>query len=301
MLRFAVLWCLVHVAGRLPAGMLDALAATGGTAAWYASRRIREVTTDHMRHVLGSAAPRARIEATARECARSVARYYADFARAGAHPDALRDALVEVRGFEALRDAYARGGGVILVGAHLGNPEMVIRAGASLGLPLAAVTEPLAPPRVHEFVHRIRGREGVRFIPATTAGLRATLDHLRGGGVLALLVDRDVLGTAPRRLFFLERAPLPTGAVELARRTGAPVFIAWAPRAGAGRFRVHIEPLPLPPATGDREADLESGMQALTAALEVGIRRWPGQWFPLNPVWGQPTPTRDRAFTASVE
>lgn len=294
MLRFAFLWCLVHIAGRLPARALDALAATGGTAAWYASRRIREVTTDHMRHVLGPGAPRTRIEATARECARSVARYYADFARAGASREAVADALAELRGVEAVREAHARGQGVILVGAHLGNPEMVIRAAASLGLPLAAVTEPLSPPRVHEFVHRIRGREGVRFIPATAAGLRATIEHLRGGGVLAMLVDRDVLGTAPQRLFFLERAPLPTGAVELARRTGAPVFIAWAPRIGPGRFRVLVEPLPLPPPTGNREADIESGIQALTTALEHGIRRWPGQWFPLNPVWGV-----DNTFTRS--
>ncbi|GMU41093.1 MAG: hypothetical protein AMXMBFR23_19590 [Chloroflexota bacterium] len=301
MLRLAFLWSLVHVVGRLPAGALDALAAAAGTATWYASRRIQEVTTDHMRHVLGPGAPRARVQAAARECARSVARYYADFARAGASPETVSGAILEVRGLEAVREAHAAGHGVIVVGAHLGNPEMVIRAAASLGLPLAAVTEPLSPPRVHEFVHRIRGREGVRFIPATTAGLRATIEHLRGGGILAMLVDRDVLGTAPQRLFFLERAPLPTGAVELARRTGAPVFIAWAPRAGAGRFRVLIEPLPLPPPTGDREGDLESGMAALTSALEAGIRRWPGQWFPLSPIWSQATPTGTRASTGSVE
>ncbi|MDP2326779.1 MAG: lysophospholipid acyltransferase family protein [Dehalococcoidia bacterium] len=302
MIQFAALWLLVHVAGRLPARILDPLAATTGTIAWYASRRIREVTTDHARHSLGLMATPARVDATALASARAAALYYADFARAGgAPPEPIADAVVDFHGIPALFEAVDAGRGVILVSAHLGNPEMVVRALAPFGLCLAAMTEPLASPRVHEFVHRIRARGGVPFIPATSAGLRAVLTHLHRGGTLAMLVDRDVLGTAAPRPFFEERAPMPSGAVELAGRTGAPMFAVWVPRVGPGRYRVIVEPVPLPSPTGDREADVEAGMRALVAALEAGIRRWPGQWFPLSPIWGQATPTGTRASSGSVE
>jgi lauroyl/myristoyl acyltransferase len=287
-MRFACLWFLARVAGRLPARLLDVIAVVGGTAAWYASRRVRETTTDHMRHVLGVGAPPARVAATARECARSAARYYASFALAGSgRSEPLAQAVEAFEGLPALQEAYERGEGVILVSAHLGNAELVGRAVVPLGLDFAVVTELLSPSRVHELVHRVRGQAGVKLIPATLGGMRDALAHLRVGGTLGLLVDRDVLGTAPRRPFFGERAPLPTGAVELAHRTGAPVFAVWIPRTAAGRSRVIIEAVPLPPATGDREADVETGMAALTAALEGGIRRWPGQWFPLVPIWGE--------------
>ncbi|MDA0270082.1 MAG: lysophospholipid acyltransferase family protein [Chloroflexi bacterium] len=288
MIRFTWLWFLAHVAGRLPSVLLDVIAAAAGTVAWYASRRVRETTTDHMRHVLGVGAPPARVAAAARECARSAARYYAAFALAGTgRSEPLSKAVEAFEGLPVLREAYERGQGVVLVSAHLGNAELVGRAVVPLGFNLAAVTELLSPPRVHDLVHRVRGREGVRLIPTSFGGMRDAMAHLRAGGTLGLLVDRDVLGTAPLRPFFGERAPLPTGAVELARRTGAPMFAVWIPRTAGGRSRVIIEPVPLPPATGDREVDVETGMAALTAALEGGIRRWPGQWFALVPIWGE--------------
>src|SRR5690606_33291561 len=80
MIRYAALWLLVRVGGRVPLAILDALAAGAGTLGWWASRRLREVTRDHMRHVLGpSAAPHA-VDRAARECVRSAARGYAEFA-----------------------------------------------------------------------------------------------------------------------------------------------------------------------------------------------------------------------------
>ena len=56
-------------------------------------------------------------------------------------------------------------------------------------------------------------------------------------------------------------------------------------RTRPGRYRVYLEQVPLPPKTGDREADLESGMRTLIARLEAGIREAPDQWFPLQPIW----------------
>ncbi len=295
MIQYAALWFLARVAGRLPVRVLYALADAAGTAAWYASRRVRETTADHMRHVLGPGAPRGRVEALARSCARSAARYYADFARTAVADPAPLEATVEsIEGMEHLAAAFAQGRGVIVVSAHLGSPELLGRVSAALPYRIAVVTEPLSPPRVHDLLHEVRERHGVPFIPLDRAGMRRMVAHLHAGGTLAILGDRDVHGTAPLVPFFQERAPIPTGPVELARRGDVPTVAMWVPRVAPERVRVVIEPLPLPPATGDREADIASGVTAMVAALEEGIRRWPGQWFPLTPIWGGRADTGER-------
>jgi len=286
-MKYWMLMTLVQVGGRMPVRGAYACAAVVGTAAWYLSRQIREATRDHMRHVLGPGASRRQIDALARSCARANLYYYADFARFGLHDDELIfDAFDEVVGVQHLFEALDAGRGVIMVGAHLGNGEVIARAAAPFGLCVAIVSERLEPPRVHEFVHRVRGARGVQFLPADLTGLRASMAHLKAGGTLGLLVDRDVLGTGPLFPFFGERTRMPQGAVELARRTGAPMLGCWIPRTGPGRYSLYVEPIELPDATGDRAADVESGMLAMVRSLEGAIRRWPGQWFPISPIWG---------------
>ena len=289
LLKYVVLRVLVAIGGHLPVRATYGLAAAGGTLAWYASGRIRAATRDHMRHVLGPGAPPQAVDRLARSCARANLYYYADFARLAYASDDPRDSIFdsfdEVHSVEVLFEALDQGRGVVLVGAHLGNGEVLARAAGPFGICLAIITEPLSPPRLHEYVHHVRGARGVRFIPADLTGLRASIAHLKAGGSLGLLVDRDVLGTADPFPFFGERAPIPSGAVELARRTGAPMVGAWMPRTGPGRYALHLERIDLPPATGDRATDVESGMRVMVAALEGAIRRWPGQWFPISPVW----------------
>lgn len=286
MLRFVALWLLVHVGSRLPVRVLYAAAAVAGTIAWYGSRRVREVTRDHMRHALGVHAPRARIDAAARRCVRATADYYADFASyVRVPPERLSDHIDEIEGVEHLFHAYDRGQGVILASAHLGNPEVIGQAAGAFGIGFAVMTEPLEPPAVHNLVHRVRARSGTCFVPATPAGLRDAIRHLRNGGTLGLLIDRDVLGTGVPWPFFGERAPLPVGAVDLARRTGAAIVLGSALRTGPLRYRITLEPIELPPPIGDRARDLQSGMDVLIPALERLIRADPGQWFPLQPIW----------------
>jgi KDO2-lipid IV(A) lauroyltransferase len=293
-LRLAALWFLVHVLGRLPARVLDAAAAGGGTLAWYASPRLRATTRDHMRRVLGDAASTRDRDRAARGCVRSAARYYTDFARYyHLPPERVFDAVDEIVGLDRLFEAIDRGCGIIFTSSHLGNPEFVLQAIGSFGFRTLVFTEPLEPPRLLAFVNHVRGRRGVEFVAADLRGVREALAVLRAGGAVAAVSDRDVLGTARPYPFFGAPAPMPAGAVELARRTHATIVNGWVLRTRPGRYRVYLEQVPLPPKTGDREADLESGMRTLIARLEAGIREAPGQWFPLEPIWprdpGAPT------------
>jgi KDO2-lipid IV(A) lauroyltransferase len=276
----------VHVIGRAPRWFLYACADLGGLLIWAGSSRVRRTLDDHMRHVLGvRSSPRERSRA-ARGCARAAGRYYADFCRVPNLPaGAAFDELDSIEGLQHWFDAFDRGCGLIVCSAHLGNPEFLVRATAQIGFDLLVLTEPLSPPRVNALVHEARSAPGVRFVPVSLGAVREAIAHLKKGGVLAVLGDRDILHNGHPTTFFGERARLPTGAVDLALRTGAPILPTFVVRTPEGRFRVYIDPPLTLKRNANREADLEAGMRAIAAALEVGIRRAPNQWFPLQPVW----------------
>jgi lauroyl/myristoyl acyltransferase len=284
--RYLWLWLLVHVIGRAPKRFLYVAADIGGWIMWLGSRRVRAVTEDHMRHVLGVRGSAGARKRAARGCARAAGRYYADFSRTPHLPrGAAFDEIESIEGLEHWFEAYDRGCGLIVCSAHLGNPEYFVRATAQLGFDLLVLTEPLSPPRVHALVHEAREAPGARFMPVSLAAVREAIAHLKRGGVLAVLGDRDVLHNGHPTVFFGERARLPTGAVDLALRTGAPILPAFVVRTPEDWFRVYIDPAFALERTGDRDAELDAGMRAVAAALEAGIRRAPDQWFPLQPVW----------------
>lgn len=286
MVHYLAIWLLVRVGGRLPARLLNTAADVLGTLAWFASARLQRVTGDHVRHVLGPYAPQSQRNRAARGCVRTAARYYADFARGPYLPPGSQfDGMIAADGVNHFFEAFDRGCGVIIMSAHLGNPEFLLRAVARLGIPLMVITERLQPPRLDAFVSAMRAAPGARLVGTDLAGGRAAIAHLRAGGVLAVLADRDITGSGRPVPFFGERARLPAGVVELALRTGAPVVPAFVLRAPGDRLRVVIDPPLAFTRSGEREADLAGGMLLVAQALETGIRRAPDQWFPLAPIW----------------
>ena len=248
---------------------------------------MRETATGHMRHALGPAASRREVEAAARDCVRSAAWYWVELAR-GPRMSAEQTfaRLDSVEGLDALFEAYDAGRGVVLLSAHLGNPEVFAVLLPRLGLDTAIFVEPLADRRVHALIQRTRERAGARMLEPDTAGLRTALAHVRCGGLLGGLADRDVLGSGRPYLFFGERARMPDGLAEIAVRSGAAVLAGWVTRTAPGRYAATVERIATPTPSGHRQHDVEALERAYIEALERAIRRTPGQWFALQPVWG---------------
>ena len=282
------MWLLVRVFGRLPTRVLYALAAATSMAMWRVSPRLRDVTRDHMRHVLGPEASEREVERTARGCARAAAWYWADLGRAAhlSQQQAL-EANESFEGLDHVFEARDQGRGVVMVSAHVGNPELLARAAGQVLLDLVALIEPLPDRRLAMLLQSVRNRPGVRFLPANLPGVRATIAHLRAGGLLAIMADRDIQHRGRPTRFFGEEALRPPGPAELALRTGAPVVAGFVYRVGPGRTRLRFTPEIEFPRTGDLDADLPGAMAAIARALEDGIREAPQQWFVTKPVWGR--------------
>jgi phosphatidylinositol dimannoside acyltransferase len=209
-------------------------------------------------------------------------------------PDTTRIAArLPVSNLDLLLRMLAGGKGVILVSAHYGNIDLVVQWLGIQGLPTLVPVEPIEPPSLRKAVLGLRGAYDVRFEAAgadTFAHLAATL---RAGNIVVLVCDRDIQGTGQHVTFFGREVTLPSAAVLLALRTGAPVLGAFATRHADDSVSVTISgPLPIASSgTGRLRADLARGMAVVASVLEAWIRRDPGQWVVQQPVFEPEAPS----------
>ena len=194
--------------------------------------------------------------------------------------------LAELRteGWEHVARAYDQGKGVILASAHLGPVSFAGQMVLAHGYPVALPVE-IATSEFQRSVNRARGSAGLQLIRTDSAV--GIFRFLRAGKVLAILADRAVTGVGERVEFFGREALLPSAAVVLSMRTGAPLVPCFAGRDD-GRLTASFEPPLEIPNTGDRAADVREGVQRFARVLEKYVRRSPEQWTVFEDFWRGP-------------
>jgi KDO2-lipid IV(A) lauroyltransferase len=193
---------------------------------------------------------------------------------------------------EHLLPAVAAEKGVIVLSAHVGNPDLAVQGMLPRGVKVFALTEPLQPPKVARLVDSLRASKGHSFAPVGFAGVKRAIQTLRHGGVVALMGDRDIEGPTASLAFFGEEASMPTGPIDLALRTGATVIPSFCFRNKRGGIDAYLEqPLELE-RTGDRESNIRTSTLRFLALLERRLREHPDQWVVLESIWdGAPVRT----------
>ena len=194
--------------------------------------------------------------------------------------------LAEVRtdGWEHVAHAYERGKGVILASAHLGPVSFVGQILLAHGYPVALPVE-IATSEFQRSVNRARGGAGLQLIRTDSA--LGIFRFLREGKVLGVLADRAVTGVGEKVEFFGRETLLPSAAVVLSLRTGAPLVPSFAGRSD-GVLTASFEPPLEIPNTGDRDADVREGVQRFARLLERYVRRAPEQWTVFEDFWHGP-------------
>lgn len=271
-------WCIAS----LPPWLGYALADLATGLHWYAFPDRRHAVLANLAVILprASRADRARV---GRRMMRSYNRMMYEFFRL---PHMSRQELlenVEIVGKENLENCVARGRGVIVVTAHIGNWELAGVAVAQLGYALHAVAGVQLSRWLSGAVRDTKTELSITTI-SPEDGFRKILRALEHNDPVALVVDGNLYTHGQTVEWFGRETPFPAGPGVLAQRTGALVMPGYCVRVGPGKFRVIMEK-PIDPAAYASTAELH---QAIAASAERMIRDHLDQWCIFRPLWKEP-------------
>lgn len=275
---------------RLPRWFLRILPAILGPLAWLLGGRARRQATMNARHVLGAqivqtAAGRRRLRRVVRGMFRNSINNYLEAFLA---PTLLYQELIHrvyAEHEEYLEEALALGKGVVLFSAHFGPFEYMAQWLVARGYQIVIPVENLKDGRLLRLMIKLRGSQGVTLLPlGGSAPMRAIIQALRANKIVLIAVDRAVEGEWVVRPFFGAPARLPSGPVNLAIRTGAPLVGAMGWRSAHGRICGEYIRLTLAlPEQERRQPDVVQ--EAMLREIERVLREHPEQWVVFSPVW----------------
>ncbi len=185
---------------------------------------------------------------------------------------------------ERVQHAANAGRGVIILSAHVGNWELGGIVLGRLGYAMSAVALPHVQGGIDRLFNAQRRRCGVQVIPLGPRAARTAMKHLRQGGLLAVLGDREFGDNGLQARLFRQPVIVPRGPALLSVRTGAPIVPSFLLREGFRRFRFLFDEALWPSPTAPARAEVERLALASTQAIERVIRHAPAQWLMMQPV-----------------
>lgn len=211
---------------------------------------------------------------------RSIARLIRSFAM---FPRLTREnvhELIRYDGLENFTAAKARGKGVLVATAHLGNWELSAFAHVLMTAPMCVVVRPLDNPQIDALVERYREMSGNRVIRKKEAA-REILRALKAGEAVGILIDQNVTPAEGVFVdFFGVQACAGTAFAKFAHHSGAavvPGFALW--NRDESRYVLHFYP------EIEMSGDVQIDTQRIHSALEAIIRRYPDQWLWIHRRW----------------
>ena len=195
--------------------------------------------------------------------------------------------LIDVQGEEHVKEAMARGKGVMFCSGHYGYWELQIMTHAIWFEPLVVVARTLDNPLLDRLIGRIRARLGTRVVPRQGA-VRGLLTSLRANQPTAIMIDQHMQGRSAVVVNFFGRpAATTSAAAALALKTGAALIPVFAlPRPG-GHYHM-IYDAPVEPPREDDPDPVRTYTQQCTDALERYVRHSPELWLWMHRRWRAP-------------
>jgi len=215
---------------------------------------------------------------------RNFAKYLADFFRSAKLDQDYILRYVAIEGKENLDKALAKGKGVILAGAHMGNWELGGSIIASFGYPLYVIALEHKDSRINDFFVQQRTLSDSKVIPVG-AQLKSCFRVLQRNGILGIVGDRNFSKNGVDMDFFGRKANFPKGAAFFGLKTGAPVVPTLTLRMKDETFKLVFEkPITCDPGRSG-EAGIVSILGQYIRVIEKYIRSYPDQWYAFRKVW----------------
>lgn len=260
--------------GKLPLRLAHFLGAVGGRLVYRLSPTYRR----HLLQNLAQAYPQGVPPGLVRAAAENAGRMMFEIPGLWQQPlERVLQAVREVRGWELVEAAWARGDGVVVLTPHIGCFEIVPLYFGSR----APMTFMFRPPKqvwLQDIVEQGRVRPNLSPVPADTSGVRLLMRALKRGETVGILPDQvPGAGQGSWSPFFGKPAYTMTLAARLSEMKRVSVFVTFGERLErAAGYIVHF----LPPAT-PLEGDLQQRVDAINRSLETLILQYPAQF-----LWG---------------
>lgn len=215
---------------------------------------------------------------------RNFAKYLTDFFRFSKMDLGYIEKYITIENKSYLDQALAKGKGVIVVSAHMGNWELGAVIVSLLGYPFSAVALPHKNRQINNFFNHQRQIKNIKVIPLGKA-VRQCLNVLRNNEVLALAGDRDFTEKGIVLDFFGKPTIFPEGPAAFALKTGAVLMPGFTYRNDLDRFVLRFEkPLEFSP-SGDKNQDLKYLIENYKNIFQDYIRKYPEQWCMFRRFW----------------
>jgi len=268
----------------LPRRVLLAFGSWLGSIGFRLDARHRAVTLENLAAAYGGSVEDREIRDLARNTWRILGRNLIDalsFSRFG--PESVGNA-VHYEGLSHIRDAYARGKGVLLFSAHFGHWELTAMMQGYLNLPLTLITRPLDNPALERMLADLRGSSGNRIVHKRNA-VREILKALREGSGVAIVIDQDARDGGLFVPFFGRLASTTPTLARMALRTGAAIVPTFCVPQSDGTYRITYEPEIEVRPGDDIEAEAYRLTEVCTAVIEKWVRAYPEHWFWVHRRW----------------
>jgi KDO2-lipid IV(A) lauroyltransferase len=229
----------------------------------------------------------AAVEDTARRSLRNFLRSCMEIAIAMEVSGHELENLIPVVGREHLDAALAKGAGVLVLSAHLGNFFLVGTRLAIDGYATSVLINQPSDTRLADLMDRYRLQVRQKTIHAhpRRQALKALHDSMRRNEITLMLPDEYRRGQGVEVPLFGRTVIARRGPAAVALRTGAAIVPAYMVRQGDGSLKLIIEPEIKLDRSGRGPAQIKESMIRITQWLERTVRAYPDQWNWMNIRW----------------
>lgn len=207
--------------------------------------------------------------------------------------------LVPMAGREYLDAALEKGGGVILLSAHLGNFFLLGTRLAVEGYPIFVLINQPSDSRFAELMdeYRLKVKQPTIHARPRRDALKQVGEVLRRNEIALVIADEYRNRSGVSVPLFGGTVVARRGPASLALRTGAAVVPACVIRQPNDSLKLIIEPELELDRSGKGRAEIIENTARMTAWLERTVRKYPDQWNWMNIRWWEnlPGPPTHRA------
>lgn len=174
--------------------------------------------------------------------------------------------------------------GVLLIGGHLGNWEMMASVMAARGYRVAEVVRPLDDPWLDHVIDATRRGACIHTIPKDDAA-REVMRLLKENWLVGILIDQSPRENAAPAAFFGQPCWATIAPALLHARAKAPIHPVSMFRQPDGCYVLEFHPALDLVRTGDLRKDLVVNTQRCQDVFEQIVRQHPEQWLWLHRRW----------------